>query len=120
MGNVPITLIANGTADQVKACCKDLIDYCGRDGGYILCSGTQLDDAKEETVKAMIDSQRSTAFTGNAARDSTQRRRAPTRLFALRPLRLCGELLFGEPERDAHQKLGCNVEPSSFAAGRPT
>jgi hypothetical protein len=55
MGNVPITLIATGTADQVKVCCKDLIDYCGRDGGYILCSGTQLDDAKEETVKAMID-----------------------------------------------------------------
>ena len=55
MGNVPITMIATGTADQVKACCKDLIDYCGKGGGYILCSGTQLDDAKEETVKAMID-----------------------------------------------------------------
>ncbi|HSW37955.1 MAG TPA: uroporphyrinogen decarboxylase family protein, partial [Acidobacteriota bacterium] len=55
MGNVPITIIATGTPEQVKACCKDLIDYCGRDGGYILCSGTQLDDAKEETVRAMID-----------------------------------------------------------------
>lgn len=55
MGNVPITLIATGTPEQVKACCKDLIDYCGRGGGYILCSGTQLDDAKEENVRAMID-----------------------------------------------------------------
>jgi hypothetical protein len=55
MGNVPITLIATGTPDQVKACCKDLIDYCGKGGGYILCSGTQLDDAKEENVRAMID-----------------------------------------------------------------
>ncbi len=55
MGNVPITMIATGTPDQVKACCKDLIDYCGKGGGYILCSGTQLDDAKEDTVKAMID-----------------------------------------------------------------
>jgi hypothetical protein len=55
MGNVPITLIATGSPDQVKARCKDLIDYCGKGGGYILCSGTQLDDAKEETVKAMID-----------------------------------------------------------------
>jgi hypothetical protein len=55
MGNVAITMIATGTPDQVKACCKDLIDYCGKGGGYILCSGTQLDDAKEETVKAMID-----------------------------------------------------------------
>jgi hypothetical protein len=55
MGNVPITMIATGTPEQVKACCKDLVDYCGKGGGYILCSGTQLDDAKEDTVKAMID-----------------------------------------------------------------
>jgi uroporphyrinogen-III decarboxylase len=55
MGNVPITLIATGAPEQVRACCKDLIDYCGKGGGYILCSGTQLDDAKEETVRAMID-----------------------------------------------------------------
>jgi len=55
MGNVPITLIATGTAEQVKASCKDLIDYCGKGGGYILCSGTQLDNAQEETVRAMID-----------------------------------------------------------------
>jgi uroporphyrinogen-III decarboxylase len=55
MGNVPITLIATGTPEQIKACCKDLIDYCGKGGGYILCSGTQLDDAREETVKAMIE-----------------------------------------------------------------
>jgi hypothetical protein len=55
MGNVPITLIATGTADQVKACCKDLIDYVGKGGGYILCSGTQLDDAQEDTVRALID-----------------------------------------------------------------
>lgn len=55
MGNVPITIIATGTPEQVKERCKDLIDYCGKGGGYILCSGTQLDDAKEDTVKAMID-----------------------------------------------------------------
>ena len=55
MGNVPITLIATGSPEQVKACCKDLIDYCGKGGGYILCSGTQLDDAKEDTVRAMIE-----------------------------------------------------------------
>jgi hypothetical protein len=55
MGNVPITLIATGTAEQVKERCRDLIDYCGKGGGYIMCSGTQLDDAKEETVRAMID-----------------------------------------------------------------
>lgn len=55
MGNVPITMIATGSPDQVKVCCKDLIDYCGKGGGYILCPGTQLDDAKEENVRAMVD-----------------------------------------------------------------
>ncbi len=55
MGNVPITVIATGTPEQVKERCKDLIDYCGKGGGYILCSGTQLDDAQEDTVRAMVD-----------------------------------------------------------------
>jgi len=55
MGNVPIAMIATGTPEQVKGCCKDLIDYCGKGGGYILCSGTQLDDAREDTVRAMIE-----------------------------------------------------------------
>ena len=54
-GNVPISLIATGTPEQVKVCCKDLIDYCGKGGGYILCSGTQFDDAREETIRAMMD-----------------------------------------------------------------
>ena len=55
MGNVPITMISTGTPDQVKACCKDLIDYCGKDGGYILSPGTQIDDGQDETIRAMVD-----------------------------------------------------------------
>jgi uroporphyrinogen-III decarboxylase len=55
MGNVPITLIATGTPDQIKAHCKDLIDYCGKDGGYILSPGTQIDDGQEETIRTMVN-----------------------------------------------------------------
>ena len=55
MGNVPISLIATGTPEQVKAYCKDLIDYCGKGGGYILTTGTQIDDGQEETIRAMVD-----------------------------------------------------------------
>ena len=55
MGNVPITIIATGTAQQVEACCKDLIDYCGKDGGYILSPGVQIDEGREETVRALVD-----------------------------------------------------------------
>ena len=55
MGNVPISMIKAGTADQVTEYCKDLIDYCGRDGGFILSPGCQIDQGKEETVRALIN-----------------------------------------------------------------
>jgi uroporphyrinogen-III decarboxylase len=55
MGNVPISMIKAGTADQVTEYCKDLIDYCGRGGGFILSPGCQIDQGKEETVRALID-----------------------------------------------------------------
>lgn len=55
MGNVPISLIATGTPEQVKAYCKDLIDYCGKGGGHIITTGTQIDDGPEEIIRAMVD-----------------------------------------------------------------
>ncbi len=54
-GNVPLTLLCTGTVDQVKDYCKFLIDRVGRDGGLILSTGTGMDDAKPENVKAMIE-----------------------------------------------------------------
>jgi len=54
-GNVPISVLATGTPDDVRTCCKKLIDYVGRDGGYILDSSAGLDDAKTENVRAMFD-----------------------------------------------------------------
>ena len=55
MGNVPISMIKAGTADQVTEYCKDLIDYCGRGGGFILSPGCQIDQGKEETVRALVN-----------------------------------------------------------------
>jgi uroporphyrinogen-III decarboxylase len=54
-GNVPISILFTGTPDEVRACCKKLIDTVGRDGGYIMDSSTGLDDAKPENVRAMFD-----------------------------------------------------------------
>ncbi len=34
---------------------KDLIDYCSRDGGYIMSTGRQIDYAREENIRAMVD-----------------------------------------------------------------
>ena len=53
-GNVPLSLLATGTPDQVRQYCKKLIDTAGKDGGYIMDSSTGLDDAKPENVEAMF------------------------------------------------------------------
>jgi len=54
-GNVPGAILSTGTTDDVKAYCKQLIDVAGKDGGFILSSGTILDTAKPENVRAMIE-----------------------------------------------------------------
>jgi hypothetical protein len=54
-GNVPSGLILTGTAEQVKAYCKNLIDVAGKGGGYIMAFGTAMDEGKPDTVHAMVD-----------------------------------------------------------------
>ncbi len=54
-GNVPIALLTVGAPEQVRAYCKDLIDYVGRGGGFILGPSGQTEDVKIENVKAMVD-----------------------------------------------------------------
>jgi len=54
-GNVPASLILTGTADDVRAYCKDLIDTVGPGGGYVMAFGTAMDEGKPETVHAMVD-----------------------------------------------------------------
>ncbi len=54
-GNVPAGMILTGTAEQVRAYCKELIDTVGKDGGYIMAFGTAMDEGKADTVHAMID-----------------------------------------------------------------
>jgi uroporphyrinogen-III decarboxylase len=54
-GNVPLSTLSTGTADDVRAYCRRLIDVVGRDGGFIMDASTVLDDARPENVKAMFD-----------------------------------------------------------------
>ncbi len=54
-GNVPLSMMATGTPEDVKAYCKKLIDIVGRDGGYILDAAASLDNAKAENVRAMFE-----------------------------------------------------------------
>jgi uroporphyrinogen-III decarboxylase len=52
-GNVPTSLLRNGTKQQVKEYCRKLIEVCGKGGGYILAGGAALDKGKGENLKAM-------------------------------------------------------------------
>jgi hypothetical protein len=54
-GNMPIELLAVGTVKQVEDRVKELIDVCGKDGGYIMMSGAAIDQVKVENNQAMID-----------------------------------------------------------------
>jgi uroporphyrinogen-III decarboxylase len=56
MGNVPSSLLMTGTKAQVKEYCRNLIEVCGKGGGYILASGSAgIDRAKVENLRAMVE-----------------------------------------------------------------
>ena len=54
-GNLPISIMATGTPEDVKAYCKRLIDIVGRDGGFIMDTSTGVDDTKPQNLRAMFD-----------------------------------------------------------------
>lgn len=55
-GGVPNYLLGVGTADEVRAYCKKIIDGVAKNGGYIMdASAIVQNDAKIENVKAMTE-----------------------------------------------------------------
>jgi hypothetical protein len=57
-GNVPGALFVTGSASEVDAYVKQLLDDVAGPGGFILSSGIVIDQAKPECVKAMIEAGR--------------------------------------------------------------
>jgi hypothetical protein len=58
-GNVPAVELTYGSREEIVNYCKWLIDTCGPGGGYIMDTGTMVDDAKQENIEAMFE----TCFT---------------------------------------------------------
>lgn len=55
-GGIPNFLLSYGTSDEVRKCCKKVIDSVAGDGGYIMdASAIVQDDAKVENMKAMTE-----------------------------------------------------------------
>jgi uroporphyrinogen-III decarboxylase len=58
-GGIPNYLLGSGTPDQVRACCKKVIEGVARDGGYIMDASAIIQgDAKVENMKAMTEATR--------------------------------------------------------------
>jgi uroporphyrinogen-III decarboxylase len=55
MGDVPAVMLSYGEKQEVVDYCKKLIDTCAPGGGFIMDSGTMIDDAKVENIEAMFD-----------------------------------------------------------------
>lgn len=53
-GGFPVSLILTGNVEQVEERTKKLLDDAAGDGGYILSIGCAMDEAKEDTLKAFI------------------------------------------------------------------
>jgi len=55
-GGIPNYLLSMGTPDEVRDCCRKVIDGVAGDGGYIMDAGAIVqNDAKIENIKAMTD-----------------------------------------------------------------
>jgi uroporphyrinogen-III decarboxylase len=57
-GNLPLSILATGTPEQVRESVKRLIDTAGKDGGFIMDASTGLDDAHYDNIKAMFEATR--------------------------------------------------------------
>ncbi len=58
-GGVPNELLAFGSPEEVRDCCKRLIDLMGRDGGYIMdAAAIMQNEPKVENVRAMTEATR--------------------------------------------------------------
>ena len=54
-GGIPISILATGTPDDTRAYCKKIIDYVGKDGGFVMSPSSNIEDAKEENIRAFFD-----------------------------------------------------------------
>ena len=53
-GNVPSSLMLTGSPEEVKAYCRNLIETCSKDGGYIMAAGCIAENPKLENLQAMM------------------------------------------------------------------
>ena len=53
-GNVSSSMLVTGLPPEVKEYCRNLIEVCGKGGGYILAAGSVSENPKLENLQAMV------------------------------------------------------------------
>lgn len=54
-GNVPTSLLCTGTPRAVKDYCRNLIEVCHKDGGFILTGGAAIERGDPDNLHAMVE-----------------------------------------------------------------
>ena len=54
-GNIPVTMLCTGTAENVREHCRKLIDVCAPGGGYILTGGATMDRGNPDNLRAVME-----------------------------------------------------------------
>jgi uroporphyrinogen-III decarboxylase len=57
-GNIPVSALATGTPQEVKAHCKRLIETCGPGGGYILTGAAHVEQGDPDNLRAIMHAAR--------------------------------------------------------------
>lgn len=57
-GGMPCSLLTAGTPERVQEKTRDLIETVGRDGGFIMCSNTVLDEANPQLLQVWVEATR--------------------------------------------------------------
>jgi uroporphyrinogen-III decarboxylase len=53
-GNVPASIMLKGTPQDVKKCCRELIEICAPGGGYVLTGGAAASEVPAVNLKAFM------------------------------------------------------------------
>jgi hypothetical protein len=58
VGNLPVSVVVTGTAEEVREGCRKLIETCAPGGGYVLAASASMDKGRIENLHAMMDAAR--------------------------------------------------------------
>jgi uroporphyrinogen-III decarboxylase len=54
-GNIPSSVLYTGTPQEVKECCRQLIEVCAPGGGYILTGGVAMNKGDPDNLRAVME-----------------------------------------------------------------